>query len=710
MRDTAGALGIDDFGLIADSAPVPIWVTQLDRRRSFVNRAYVDFLGISYEAAIDFDWRNIIHPDDAARILAQSVAGEATLQTFSLEGRYCRGDGTWRWLHSVSQPRWDSSGNHIGFIGVAHDITEAKESERALQEREEQLAAFIMQSTAGFAQVDLDGRFTLVNDRFCEIAGRSREELQSLTMQQITHPGDLSRNLNLFDNAVRHRAPFTLEKRYIRPDGSVVWVSNSVAVIHRADGTPYGVLAVSLDVTARREAEAELRKNAESVRLAIEGAGMATWELDLDSMDGEWSPNRFDLFGLPRTTSGRGTFEAWLERIYPEDRAYAEEAARACFAGGAPFRIEYRITRADSGEIRWMLSHGSRIDYGDDRPSRFVGVSFDVTERKGAEEELKDSEARYRRIFEEANDYLITSDLEQRLTSCNPAVLTALGYELDEVLGRTFESFVAPGGFAQTTEMLNRKLSQGGTTRHTISVLTRDGRELVWEINSRLTYDDAGIPLGLHAIGRDVTEARRAQEHQQLLIDELNHRVKNTLAIVQGIAQQSLKDGATTSEVRTVFVDRLGALATAHNLLTEKHWSPVSLARVIADAVAPHANEGERFTLAGPDLSVPPKTAISFVLAIHELATNAVKHGALSVPAGQVSVVWKITGSEGKERLEMEWRESGGPPVRVPERRGFGTRMIERGLSAELGGSATIDFAPLGVLCRVEAPLPGTTL
>src|SRR5437868_894197 len=121
------------FRLIADSAPVPMWVTQLDRRRSFVNRAYVDFLGISYEQAVDYDWRAIIHADDQARVLAESAAGEASLERFVLEARFRRGDGEWRWLRSVSQPRWGPGGEHVGFIGVAHDLTEWKLGTEALE-------------------------------------------------------------------------------------------------------------------------------------------------------------------------------------------------------------------------------------------------------------------------------------------------------------------------------------------------------------------------------------------------------------------------------------------------------------------------------------------------------------------------------------------------------------------------------------------------
>ncbi|MGQ0660027.1 PAS domain S-box protein [Sphingosinicella sp.] len=136
------------FRLIADSAPVPMWVTRLDRTRSFVNRAYVDFLGITYEEAVTYDWRDIIHPEDAPRILAESLAGEASLERFVLEGRFRRGDGGWRWLRSISQPRWGPGGEHIGFIGVAYDISEWKEAEETLREINDRLERAVAARTA----------------------------------------------------------------------------------------------------------------------------------------------------------------------------------------------------------------------------------------------------------------------------------------------------------------------------------------------------------------------------------------------------------------------------------------------------------------------------------------------------------------------------------------------------------------------------------
>lgn len=711
MNDAGTVLGNplvveDEFRLIADSTPAAIWVTRLDGSRSFVNRAYVAFLGVPYDAALRFDWRSVLHPEDVAQVVAAAAAGEARLETFELQGRYRNWRGEWRWLHSTSSPRWDAEQRHIGFIGVAHDITDAKEAELSLREREAQLSAFITQTTAGFGQVDLEGRFTLVNDRFCEIAGWSRNALIGKRMQDITHPDDLARNAPLFAQAVREGTPYTHEKRYIRQDGGIVWVNNSVSVIRRPNGDAYGVLAVTLDVTERHAAEARLRKNEESLRLAIEGAGMATWEVDLATMTGEWSPNRFDLLGIPQRPGMQGSFDDWIALVHQDDRDRMIAHAERCFATGTPYTIEYRVLRADTGAERWLQSHGSRIDYDDQRPSRFVGVSFDITDRKCAEQALRESETRFRTIFETANDFLITATLDRVITSVNPALLTALGYAEDETVGRSIGDFIDDEHLSEAREAYERKLAEGAAARLTVTVRAKDGRALVWEVSSRLTTDAHGRPTGLNAIARDITEAKRAEAHLRLLVDELNHRVKNTLAIVQGIAQQTFKDGADPAIARRAFEGRLAALSEAHNLLTREHWDRVSITQIIGDAVAPHGGEAGRFTLDGPDLPIQPKTAISLALAIHELATNAVKHGALSLPAGHVDIRWARTDATGSPRLTLCWEEQGGPPVATPARRGFGTRMIERGLAAELTGTVAIDFRPEGLVCTVDAPLP----
>jgi PAS domain S-box-containing protein len=321
--------------------------------------------------------------------------------------------------------------------------------------------------------------------------------------------------------------------------------------------------------------------------------------------------------------------------------------------------------------------------------------------RARAEQALRRSEERYRRIFEQANDLILTADLDQVITDVNPAVAAAMEAPREALLGRSMHEFLTEEGSDQARRMLQQKLEHGGTTHHELHVRSRSGRMMTWEVNSTLTLDDSGRPVGLHAIARDISERRKAEERQILLVNELNHRVKNTLALVQGLALQSFRDDRSPAEARAAFQQRLAALAAAHDLLTRESWEGATLFELVDQAVG-HLNAQEpRLTAAGPEVLLGPKQSVSLVMALHELATNAVKYGALSRAGGRIEIVWEAEAG----RLQLIWREQGGPPVVEPKRRGFGFRMIERALAADLGGLVVLDFAETGLVCRIEAPL-----
>jgi two-component sensor histidine kinase len=210
------------------------------------------------------------------------------------------------------------------------------------------------------------------------------------------------------------------------------------------------------------------------------------------------------------------------------------------------------------------------------------------------------------------------------------------------------------------------------------------------------------------AMARDVAERSwaaveraRAEQHQRLLINELNHRVKNTLASVQAIAFQTLRGEIPLAEARARFEARLMALSGAHNLLTEENWGGASLERLVRDSTDHLAGESNRFDVEGEALRLAPRAALALAMALHELGTNAAKYGALSVEGGRVSIAWRQEGG----RLRLHWRERGGPPVRPPARRGFGSRLIERGLEADLGGGAALHFDREGLRCEIHASL-----
>ena len=205
---------------------------------------------------------------------------------------------------------------------------------------------------------------------------------------------------------------------------------------------------------------------------------------------------------------------------------------------------------------------------------------------------------------------------------------------------------------------------------------------------------------------RDVTERKRAAARQRLLLAELNHRVKNTLAAVQSVAAQTARQADSPDGFRAAFQSRLLALARSHDVLTEGNWEGAPLRGILERALVAFGGPGARVSLSGPPVRLAPAAVVTLNLAFHELATNAAKHGALSAPGGRIEVGWALEAGEGSggPALAILWRESGGPSVRPPERRGFGSRLIERGLPREFGAEVALDFAPAGVECRIRLP------
>ena len=199
-------------------------------------------------------------------------------------------------------------------------------------------------------------------------------------------------------------------------------------------------------------------------------------------------------------------------------------------------------------------------------------------------------------------------------------------------------------------------------------------------------------------------ERRRAEEQRTLLIHELNHRVKNTLATVQSLALQTFRNTERSAEARELFDARLSALSRAHDVLTAENWQTAQLREIVAGALEPFG-QGERIALSGPEARLSPKQALALSMALHELATNAVKYGALRGEGGRVRVAWSLAPDDQPRELRIAWSEHDGPPVTPPARRGFGSRMIERHLADELGGEVRLDYLPTGVVCAMTSPL-----
>lgn len=248
-------------------------------------------------------------------------------------------------------------------------------------------------------------------------------------------------------------------------------------------------------------------------------------------------------------------------------------------------------------------------------------------------------------------------------------------------------------------------LREGNSYRNLeVQVEKPDGRRIWILVNiDPLRGDDGGI-IGVINCFQDITDRKLADERQKVLINELNHRVKNTLSTVQAVATYTFR--TESAEALAKFEGRLMALSRAHNVLTETNWEGANLADIVRDAVQSVAGDaGDRLGAAGPDLHLKPQLALSMASVLHELCTNAAKYGALSSLDGHVSIVWSVDGTAQERLLNLSWQESGGPAVNPPAQKGFGTRVIERSLSQEHQATVDLEFCPSGVRCKIVVPV-----
>ncbi|MFW5654505.1 MAG: HWE histidine kinase domain-containing protein, partial [Roseicyclus sp.] len=290
----------------------------------------------------------------------------------------------------------------------------------------------------------------------------------------------------------------------------------------------------------------------------------------------------------------------------------------------------------------------------------------------------------------------------------NSRLLSAIFWAIDyEALER---DFLHPDDRAP----LAKAVEEGWRTGHyrmTCRIYRASDGQLRWvEFSGRCETDAAGRRARIVGVLADVTDRKRAEERQDMLMAELDHRVKNILAVVQSMTRQSLGRGkAVGPEATDLLVGRLNALAQSHALLASSRWEGAEFGEIVETAVAPYRGDGTgRVTVGGPELTVTPKAAQSLNLALHELVTNAAKYGALSREGGRVVARWDIEGAIGARRLVFAWQERGGPEIPAPPaRKGFGSRLIEQTLTFELGGAVTLDYAREGLRARFDLPLAG---
>lgn len=318
---------------------------------------------------------------------------------------------------------------------------------------------------------------------------------------------------------------------------------------------------------------------------------------------------------------------------------------------------------------------------------------------------LRASEARFRAAVEAVSDILWTTDANGLMAGEQAGWSAFTGQSRDACQGYGWSDAVHPDDAAATIVAWEAAVDARRPFSFEHRVRRHDGAWRLFSINARPVLDQHGAVSEWVGVHTDITDARRAEERRKLLLDELNHRVKNSLATVQSIAMHTLGSAESPAAFNRQFNERLMALSEAHNLLTRGDWLGANLLDVISQELAPYQGvDGSRVALRGGEVRLDPKETLALGMVLHELATNAAKYGALSADAGLVDVMWESRLDGDAPSLRLTWTERGGPPVNPPRRRGFGSRLIERGLGHELGARTALSFNPAGVECVIDLP------
>ncbi len=288
----------------------------------------------------------------------------------------------------------------------------------------------------------------------------------------------------------------------------------------------------------------------------------------------------------------------------------------------------------------------------------------------------------------------------------NRAYAHSLGREPEVLTGQNLWAFVTGEDHSHVRTELDRLTpDQPEVTIENRFETTSGTRWILWS-NHALEFDEHGRWSVGQSTGIDITERKRLEEQLELLVGELNHRVKNTLMVVQAMAYQTFRGAHGVSEPVTAFNQRLSAVSGAHDALSRANWTGTTMAEIVRQGTIICDDGGVRVKTAGPDVILPANATVSLVMVLHELSTNAMKYGALSDEQGEVSVRWSLD-EHGRE-VTIDWRESGGPPVRAPSRKGFGFRLINEAVPRQLSGTVDLAYDPQGLRCRISLPVAGT--
>lgn len=520
------------------------------------------------------------------------------------------------------------------------------------------------------------------------------------------HPHDLPAYQDALDCVLAARETVEIEVRIFR-GGEQRWLRMHMA----PDAATVGARLVggtACDVTEAKAGEAVLAADEETYRQLSDQSPAMLWMGDENgrcvylnrALREFWGVEGDDLCGFD-----------WGATVHPDDREKLAGPFTEGMSTRSAFELAARYRRADGVWRTLRTMAHPRFSSIDGAFAGMVGINIDITDRLAADRAVRESEKLKDGILNASLDAVVTIDDQGRFLEFNAAAERLFGYARNAVIGRSMSEHIVPARMRNAHGAgMKRHLESGEArilnTRMELPALKADGTEFPAEITV-VRIADVEPPI-FTAFVRDISERKRAEEHTRMLMGELNHRTKNILSVVQAVARQTVRH-ATPETFAGSFYDRLTGLAASNDLLLRHNWTGVDLEE-LARAQLIHLNDliGRRIRIGGPTITIASTAAQTLGMAIHELSTNSIKHGALSVPEGTVALEWVIEAGGERPAFRMTWTETAPNAAREPQRKGFGHSVIVDMVAAALDAEVTVDFGAQGFRWSLAAPIGGT--
>ena len=551
-----------------------------------------------------------------------------------------------------------------------------------------------------------DGRvsYDFISVGAASMFGASKEWRGARSMDELTSrvaPEDRAAWREAMEKSVREVSPLDLEVRVLLPDGGSRWI-RTIAKGWR-EGAAVVFDGVAFDVTAQKLAEARLRETERRLAAIVDGSRDAIWSWTSDGMITSWNAEAERMFGY---AAAEAVGSSILMLVPPERHATAVEVIGHLQQGDWFEQYETVRIAKGGGRVEVELT----VSPIRDQSGTVVGAATicrDITRRREAETALLRNEELLRLSQQAGRVGSFEWDVESARARYSPEFERIYGAPAGS-LGEAFEDWlerVHPEDRERAREYQRTALTGGEAERQLEFRIVRPDGGVRWvEARSRALHGSAGAPLRVVGINVDVTERKETEDRQALLLREFNHRVKNVLANIRALALQTKLSLGPGDDFVGSFEGRLETFARTHAALLDDDREAAPLRALAEQELAPYAGVANVAEIDGPDLSLRIQAAHMLAMALHELATNAAKYGALSTPGGRVLLRWRLERTEGELQVQVLWQEADGPEVAPPQRKGFGRSLMERGVAAGLGGSARLEFAPSGVRYEITFP------